>query len=518
MATFFRTEHPSPVARRNTHSKPPVSFGHPKPEPDSPVVAHAPITGRPAVLYSRVSSKDQEKEGFSIPAQQRLLREYASEHGFQVVQEFTDVETAKKAGRTNFGKMLSWLRENPSCRSILVEKTDRLYRNLKDWVILDEMGKLEIHLVKEGTILSDDSRSSEKFIHGIKVLMAKNYIDNLSEETRKGMQEKAEQGIWPSTAPIGYRNVVRNDGKHIIEVDADVAPKVASLFELYATGQHPLTALSKLAKKAGLTFRRSGSPLPRGSVHAVLSNPIYMGEFIWKGRRYEGIHQPLVSRDLWEKVQDVLHGRATCCRHEQQRDFALSGLVYCARCASEGVNRLLVGFIKKELYTYYFCARCRDLKRAEYWREEVLEAAVLRSLRILEMDQPVIEWIRMALQLSHADEMKHHAKAIARLQDEYERIQRRLDTAYEDRLDGRITAEFFERKAAVWREEQARTRQEIKVHEQADRSYVDQGIALLELVGKAVQLYQRQDANQRRALLDFLYLNSTWDGETLHVT
>ncbi len=110
-----------------------------------------------------------------------------------------DIETAKHSGRTRFGQMLTFLRKNRSCRSLLVEKTDRLYRNLADWIALDEMD-LEIHLVKEGTVLSRESRSSEKFVHGIKVLMAKNYIDNLSEETKKGMQEKAEQGIWPSFA------------------------------------------------------------------------------------------------------------------------------------------------------------------------------------------------------------------------------------------------------------------------------------------------------------------------------
>jgi DNA invertase Pin-like site-specific DNA recombinase len=183
-----------------------------------------------AVLYARVSSKDQEKEGFSIPAQQKLLRAYAEEKGFKIVDEFIDIETAKKAGRTSFTKMIAWLRKRTTCKTILVEKTDRLYRNLKDWVELDGMD-LDIHLVKEGTILSDSSRSSEKFIHGIKVLMAKNYIDNLSEEVKKGMLEKAEQGIWPGPAPLGYLNVSRPDGKRIVDIDKDNAPAVKRLFE-----------------------------------------------------------------------------------------------------------------------------------------------------------------------------------------------------------------------------------------------------------------------------------------------
>jgi DNA invertase Pin-like site-specific DNA recombinase len=110
--------------------------------------------------------------------------------------------------------MVGYLKAHPAVRLLLVEKTDRLYRNLKDWVTVDDLD-VEIHFPKEGVVLSRGSRSSEKFMHGIKVLMAKNYIDNLSEEARKGMQEKAEQGIWPTVAPLGYRNRTGPDGKKL---------------------------------------------------------------------------------------------------------------------------------------------------------------------------------------------------------------------------------------------------------------------------------------------------------------
>lgn len=115
---------------------------------------------------------------------------------------------------------------------LLVEKTDRLYRNIKDWVTIDDLG-VEVHLVKEGVILSQDSRSSEKFMHGIRVLMAKNSIDNLSEEVRKGMREKAEQGHWPAVAHLSYRN---NTTTRRIEIDPERGPLVARLFEWYAQG------------------------------------------------------------------------------------------------------------------------------------------------------------------------------------------------------------------------------------------------------------------------------------------
>src|ERR1700759_175845 len=143
-----------------------------------------------AVTYTRVSSKEQLKEGFSIPAQRSLLQRYAREHELKVVAEFSDDETAKTTGRTDFTKLVTYLKQHKKVRIILVEKTDRLYRNLKDYLTLEELGA-EIHFVKEASIISNNSHSSAKFLHGIKVLMARNYVENLSEEVKKGMHEKA---------------------------------------------------------------------------------------------------------------------------------------------------------------------------------------------------------------------------------------------------------------------------------------------------------------------------------------
>src|SRR6266576_325450 len=207
--------------------------------------------GKQAVIYARVSSKEQEKEGFSIPAQLKLLKEYAASNGFAVAQEYVDVETAKQTGRAAFGEMVAYLKAHPSVRVMLVEKTDRLYRNLKDWVTVDELN-VEMHFPKEGVVLSRESRSSEKFMHGIKVLMAKNYIDNLSEEARKGMQEKAEQGIWPTMAPVGYLNVVNSEGRKTIVPDPVAAPIIAHVFGWYASGTLSLKELAEKAQEAGL--------------------------------------------------------------------------------------------------------------------------------------------------------------------------------------------------------------------------------------------------------------------------
>jgi site-specific DNA recombinase len=265
----------------------------------------APVTDparRHAVIYARVSSKEQEKEGFSIPAQLKLLKEYAATNGFTLAQEYVDVETAKQSGRTAFGEMVAFLKASPSVRAMLVEKTDRLYRNLKDWVTVDELD-VEMHFVKEGVVLSRESRSSEKFMHGIKVLMAKNYIDNLSEEARKGMQEKAEQGIWPTKTPLGHRNIIGPNGKKIIAVDKAVAPIVVKLFEWYASGKISLNEAAKKVQAAGLVYAKSGAKVPVSAVHTLRRNRLHTGQFEWNGKLIQGTHEPLVPAEIWERVQ-----------------------------------------------------------------------------------------------------------------------------------------------------------------------------------------------------------------------
>ena len=470
-----------------------------------------------AVIYARVSSKEQEKEGFSIPAQLKLLKEYAAANGFAVAQEYIDVETAKQTGRVAFGEMVVYLKAHPSVRVMLVEKTDRLYRNLKDWVTVDELD-VEMHFPKEGVVLSRESRSSEKFMHGIKVLMAKNYIDNLSEEARKGMQEKAEQGIWPTKTPLGYRNITGPDGKKIIRPDPALSPIVARLFECYARGDISLKEAARKAHAAGLTYPKSGAKVPVSTVHTILRNRLYTGWFEWNGKVIQGKHEALVPVELWERVQDVLDGRFAKNAKRGRHDFAFSGLIACHACGCA-----VVGEIKKERYVYYHCTgyadKCRSNPascRRKYVREEALEAQFTELLGRLRFDDEVLEWVRDALHASHADERREHEEAIKRHQAEHKRLQDRINAMYVDKLDGLVDTAFFEKMSNQWREEQNRCQREIERHQNADKSYKDEGVALLDLARNAQRLFAKQTPREKRRLLNFVLSNCTWeDGEVV---
>lgn len=465
-----------------------------------------------AVLYARVSSKDQEREGFSIDSQLRLLRNYAEQEGIQIAREYVDIETAKKSGRTHFNEMVGYLRSRPAINVILVEKTDRLYRNLRDWVTIDELD-LEIHFAKENIVLAPDSRSSEKFLHGIKVLMAKNYIDNLSEEARKGMLEKAEQGIWPSIAPTGYRNVMGPFGKRVIEADPGSAKAVTRLFEWYSTGRYSLKQTSKMARAEGMTFRGSTNLISTSSVHKILRSRIYTGEFEWHGKRYRGTHEPLVSVELWERVQDILDGRHTPCVRGAEKDFLFTGMIHCGHCGC-----LLVGDIKKAKYIYYRCSHAKRKCPERYVRQEVLLEQFGDMLDSFTISQEMLEWITQALHESFGLVRKDHDAAIWRLQVERDQLRERMKQIYLDNLDGRIEDEMFNALTTEFREQERRVGRELELRHEADLSYMDEGVALLSIARGASRRFLDAENGAKKHMISAVLSNCSFRDRKLSAT
>ena len=196
-------------------------------------------------------------------------------------------------------------------------------------------------------------------MHGIKVLMAKNYIDNLSEEARKGQQEKAEQGIWPTKAPLGYRNVTGPDGKKV----SPSIPRSRRSSRSCSTGtRRPIRAQGGGARGRAtpVSLPQDGAAVPTSTVHSILRNRLYTGWFEWNGKLYQGQHEPLVSVELWERVQGVMDGRNASKHRRMTHDFAFSGLIACGKCGCS-----MVGEIKKQQYIYYHCTGYTDKCRGE---------------------------------------------------------------------------------------------------------------------------------------------------------
>jgi hypothetical protein len=173
-----------------------------------------------------------------------------------------------------------------------------------------------------------------------------------------------------------------------------------------------------------------------------------------------------------------------------------------------------VGEIKKSRYVYYHCTGYKRKCPEPYTREAVLDERFAGLLKGLALDADVVEWVAAALRGSHADEKHEREEAVARLQANYDQIQARLDAMYLDKLDGRIDAPFFDRKSADWRREQDGILRNIQVHQDADQSYIEDGIQLLELASDAHELFLEQEPREKRRLLAFMVSSASWkEGE-----
>ena len=470
-----------------------------------------PVPGcaRACVLYARVSSKEQEQEGYSIQAQLTLLREYAAQEKLEILREFVDIETAKVAGRQAFNAMLAFLKKQPTCRTMIVEKTDRLYRNLKDWVTIDDFG-LEVHFPKENVIIGPDSRSSEKFLHGIKVLMAKNYVENLGEEASKGMREKAKSGIWPSVAPMGYENIQGPDGKRTIAQHPVQGPVIRQIFEWFETGEYTLKSIAEKIRTEGLPF--GTRQINASSLHVVLRNRIYSGEFEWKGTMYQGAYEALVTKDTWERVQDRLAARHESRHRKMIHDFTYSGLVRCGHCGC-----YLVGELKKSRYVYYHCTGNKGKCDEPYTREETMHQQFTAVLKTLAIPDSVLKWLDQELTFSTEQDERIKQRTVKTWQDEWDRLQCRLDAMYEDKLDGRITSEQFDRKSKETRSKQHALRAKISQH-QAAQTDLRAGFNMMRLTSTACREFERQNTREQRKLLGLVVEGASWMEGRLEVT
>jgi site-specific DNA recombinase len=462
-----------------------------------------------AVIYARVSSKEQEAEGFSVDAQLRLLRAYAAEQQVDVAKEFIEAETAKQSGRRAFGAMLKFLQANPG-HIILVEKVDRLYRNFADYVKVDHLG-VELHFVKDSMVIGESSKSQDKFMHGIRVLMAKNYVDNLSEEIRKGLNEKAAQGIYPTHAPLGYLNAQEPGTKRkIIVPDPARAHLVKDLFHEYAIGNHSIRSLVILARKWGLTTKK-GLPLPKSAIEQILKHPAYCGLIRWQGTESVGIHEPLITKETWDMVQDIMSGRNTVTGFGS-KNFTFQGMVTC-EC-----GKMMTGELKKGKYIYYHCTgEKREQCGRPYVSEQKLDAAFAELLRSFAVPERILDWMADGLKEADKDRQNRTAVRTSKIQTELGTLKARLEQLYVDKLEGETTSEFYKETKAKWESRMTELQLELAAIARVEPTSIDNAMRILELTATAHVRFKNADSTQKRELLKRVLSNSVWRVGKLHV-
>jgi site-specific DNA recombinase len=209
---------------------------------------------------------------------------------------------------------------------------------------------------------------------------------------------------------------------------------VRELFERFSTGRYSLDALVTQLRADGMTLR--GAKLHKSAVHQILRKRLYMGDFDWDGTTYQGTHEPLVTRECWHNVQELLDARAENKIRRVKHEFAFTGLVLCGHCGCH-----LVGELKKRRYVYYHCTGNRGKCGEPYTRQEILTSEFANILQELVIPQPILEWLGDAVLTSDRTEQAAREQTIKKFEARVEQIQVRIETMYLDKLDGRITQE-----------------------------------------------------------------------------
>jgi site-specific DNA recombinase len=351
-------------------------------------------------IYARKSSEAEDRQCQSITDQLKILQELAASRNLQIAQTFTESYSAKAPGRPVFNEMIKAIKQRGDIKGILCWKLNRLFRNPVDegnlrWMIQNQDIE-EIHTPSK-TYYSDDS----DFVMAVEGSQAQRFIKDLRVDTMRGTQTKIEKGMAPLLAFPGYiNNKFKDQGKRDISADPVQFLIMKKVFSLALTGNFSIQKLYEKATEMGLK-NQHGRQVGRTTLYEAIKNPFYTGKFLYKGELHQGTHDPMISQEQYELVQQI-YGFSSRPRYGKNTDL-LNGVIKCA-CGG-----WITGDKKTKpsglIFTYYKCSRkgkgCSNpqIPGKELYRQ------VNEKLSQIQIKQEYINWFVKWLRNSNQDKI-----------------------------------------------------------------------------------------------------------------
>ncbi len=330
-------------------------------------------------IYTRKSTDTEDRQVRSISDQLAELKVLALKEQIEVVDIFVEKQTAKVPGRPVFNEMLLRIEANEAS-GILAWHPDRLARNSVDG------GKI-IYLLDTGVITElkfptfwCDTTPQGKFMLSIAFSQSKYYVDNLSENIKRGKRNKVKDGIWPQMSPLGYVN----EGGRIV-VDIVNAELIKKAFEAYATGTFTLRELRDKFNGLGLK-RKSGKELAVSNYQKLLKNPIYTGLMLYNGEIFEGKHEPIISKKLFDSVQEVMV-RKSKPKSRGLKPFLYRGFFRCGECGCFITTETQKG------HNYLRCTKRKNPCLQKYTREEIITSEIQKEIKKVSLPDDWAKWM-----------------------------------------------------------------------------------------------------------------------------
>ncbi len=410
-------------------------------------------------IYARKSTESEDRQVLSLDSQVTELKSFARTEGFEIVRVLTESQSAKAPGRPIFNRMMADVQKG-KYDGILCWKLDRLARNPIDggsiiWAL--EERKLEaIHTPQR----SFQNTGNDKFWMNLEFGMSKKYVDDLSDNVKRGQKAKLEMGWIPGRPPLGYLN--EKESRTIVR-DPERFPLIRKMWDMMLTGEYTPNAIVNIATDEwGLRTRKhkrfGGGPVGYSEIYRILTNPFYYGIIVRKGEFYKGAHEPMITKSEFDKVQYLLHRGSN--KRPKRFSFPYTGMIRCGECGASITAEHRINRYGRH-YIYYHCTKRKRTVRCsqQYIQEKDLELQMSAFLQSITISKDFKDWAIRVLRETHEEEQGKNIAAAQSLRKRHSRLKSELSELMNIRLRGLLTDQEYLSKKAELEKERARLRE-----------------------------------------------------------
>ncbi len=464
------------------------------------------------VALARVSSREQEREGFSLDVQEDALRDYAKRRDGTIVKLYRIAETAtRRDERKAFKELLVYAREHAKeIDGLLFYKVDRAARNLYDYFELERL-EAEYHIPFISTSQPTDKSPAGRMMRRQLAMFASYTTEQQGLDVREGHARRVQSGLFCGAAPYGYRNM-RVDGRGLVEVNTEESARVWRIFQLYAYENHTLDTLRKQLEKENLAYTAGNPKWARSKIHSILRDRAYIGEVRYQDQWYAGKHRPLVDRATFDRVQVLLGGK-----RYQGHDLTYAGsLITCGHCGAvitgESVTKKKTG----REYVYYRCSKYTTPGHPRIrLTEHALDVQVLELFARIRLPDDLRHWFSQAL-LAWSKDQRSAAQHVSQdVQRQIAQVRQSRDRLLNLRVMEEITADTYAGKDTELRDRLANLELQLQAQGRGRDEHGDLAIKVFELSQALKEKWLIAESQEKRQLLEIACLNLTLQAENI---
>ncbi|MDR0887412.1 MAG: recombinase family protein [Candidatus Nomurabacteria bacterium] len=479
-----------------------------------------------AIIFARVSTARQEKEGLSLKEIQLPDAEkYAKAKELKIVKVFAISETGGNyKTRAKFHEMIKYVKDHKNIKHIIAYRVDRMTRNFADFVLMDELRSNYdkcLHFIEDRLVITKDSRTSETQQWDFKALIAKQYLDRVKEDGNNTKYRKLENGELPWCAPYGYKHYKDTVTKFKTVVSKEPEATIARQIHLrYSTNTYSCLSLcQEINAEYGIKMSKS-------QIQHILRDKFYIGVMIDRKSKQEYIHhyETFVSEDLFDTNQAILDGRYTVRKHRFAGvPSAYRGLMTCSICGCSITPDPKKKKLKDGTIKHYMLYHCTNGKKQHEGKvkavnETVLDDAIKGLLKKFELPQDRLEQLKADLNATHDAKNAFYDAQRKQLVGQRTQLSNRKRNAYDKLMDGSITQDIYDENNERYNEEIADIQRQEARLDTADKEYYISISYLLAIIEHAPQLFAVAEVEEKRQIIGLLLSNLKYDGKKLDFT